>query len=358
MHSVAFFIASLRGGGAEQTCISLANALHQQNWKVAVWKLNQNSNELDDQLNDEIALYQLPAKSVKYAILNIRSHLLRYPPKIIVIFGFDLIFPTILALTLLKIKPKVVFRNSNTLSVEMANKKSKWFERMALTLAPLFLKRINLIIHQSKQMAEDFIQLYPNCSSTFKVIHNPIKTTLEVLDEPKEKIFLMVGRLEKQKAHHLGIQAFEIFNRTHKGYRLVIMGSGNRFNELNAMAQFKGLEQNVLFLPFTSAISKWYLRAQAVLLTSLYEGFPNVLIESISLGTPIVAFDSPSGPSEIIIEGRNGYLIPQGDVEKMAQKMGELVEHPLDVHQIKLTADRFDIAAILPQYENAFLSLF
>jgi len=85
-------------------------------------------------------------------------------------------------------------------------------------------------------------------------------------------------------------------------------------------------------------------------LTSEYEGFPNALVESIALGTPVVSFDCPFGPAEIVIQGRNGWLVPQGAIDAMVTVIQEALEHPPDRADVMDTAARFLPESIWPAY--------
>lgn len=96
----------------------------------------------------------------------------------------------------------------------------------------------------------------------------------------------------------------------------------------------------------------YYLNANATVLSSLYEGFPNVLIESIALGTPVLAFDCPSGPKEIIENGINGYLVEFKKVGEMAEKIELLIENSFHPDRVKITSDKFLIENVIKHYEK------
>ena len=99
-------------------------------------------------------------------------------------------------------------------------------------------------------------------------------------------------------------------------------------------------------------MAPYYSNAKATLLTSLYEGFPNVLIESISLGTPIISFDCKSGPSEIVIDGENGYLINFKDVNCFSAAIDRLMNEDLLYEKVVQTSLRFENDTILDAWEN------
>src|SRR5690606_4579843 len=102
---------------------------------------------------------------------------------------------------------------------------------------------------------------------------------------------------------------------------LKLLGKGSLENELKKLAKDLGIEDRVIFEGFQEDVISYIISAKVVALTSLYEGFPNVLVESIALGTPVVSFDCQSGPSEIIIDGVNGYLVKYLDKDDFAKKL-------------------------------------
>jgi glycosyltransferase involved in cell wall biosynthesis len=93
-----------------------------------------------------------------------------------------------------------------------------------------------------------------------------------------------------------------------------------------------------------------YLYAKATLLTSLYEGFPNVLVESIMLGTPVIAFDCPSGPNEIVQEGINGFLIEHQDSENFRKKLVRLLSIKFNPENVKNTVKQNKVDEKAKQY--------
>lgn len=97
-------------------------------------------------------------------------------------------------------------------------------------------------------------------------------------------------------------------------------------------------------------MTKYYSNAKVTVLTSLYEGFPNVLIEFIALGTPVVSFDCESGPSEIILDGKNGYLVKYLDIEEFTQKLDLALKTNWDAKAIINSSKRYSKEIIVNKY--------
>jgi len=177
-------------------------------------------------------------------------------------------------------------------------------------------------------MRDDLINLYPHLVNTTNVIFNPIPAHLidyanknDLSQIKKENYLLCIGRLEKLKGFHHAIKAFAGISNKYPYLRLKIVGKGSQEKNLKQIAKDYSVLDRVDFEGFKKDIIPYYLHARVTILPSLYEGYPNVLIESISMNTPVIAFDCPSGPNEIIIDGRNGYLVKNQDVEDLRKKM-------------------------------------
>ena len=112
------------------------------------------------------------------------------------------------------------------------------------------------------------------------------------------------------------------------------------------------LSNFVNFEGFQSELIPYYTRAKATVLTSIYEGFPNVLVESMSAGTPVIAFDCPSGPRDIIIPNENGILVDYLNVADFAQAIIDITSGNVtfDKKRIIDSCKRFDIKETIEQY--------
>ena len=128
-----------------------------------------------------------------------------------------------------------------------------------------------------------------------------------------------VGRLEEQKGFAFAIEIFSKVVERIPNATLSIAGEGPLHDTLDDQASACGLGQNVKFLGRVRDLAPVWESADLLLFSSLYEGFPNALAEAMANGVPAVSFDCPTGPSELIDSGINGYLVPVGDVERAAE---------------------------------------
>ena len=141
----------------------------------------------------------------------------------------------------------------------------------------------------------------------------------------KENTVISVGRLEKQKDFVTLIQAFQGIAKKYPDWKLKIYGQGERRQELESLIQRRKLERNVFLCGITHAPFLEMKRAKIFVLSSFYEGFPNVLCEAMHAGLPCISTRCECGPSELIEDGRSGFLIPIGDEKLLSEKIEVLI---------------------------------
>ena len=172
----------------------------------------------------------------------------------------------------------------------------------------------------------------------------------------KQHYLLCVGRLEPQKGFKFAIKAFSELKSEFPNLRLKIVGKGKLEKELKQNAINYGVEDRVDFEGFIEDMIPYYLHAKATILTSLYEGYPNVLIESITLKTPVVAFDCPSGPKEIIENGINGYLVNNGDINDLKLKLKSILTNEIKIKDKDNTIKHNEVDHVYKLYKKMITS--
>lgn len=139
------------------------------------------------------------------------------------------------------------------------------------------------------------------------------------------KYILWYGRMvDEIKDITFLLNAFEASRLWEKGFDLVLMGEGPDKTSLQQKALALRSSEYIQFLPYTSPPDAIIRQAYFVVLCSVFEGFPMVLIEALSLGVPVVSLDIVSGPSEVIKHGVNGMLIKERNIEKFAKALTEM----------------------------------
>lgn len=180
------------------------------------------------------------------------------------------------------------------------------------------------VVVQTLQAAAYFSYLP---SRKVAVIPNPVVTLASVGEAPvlERPALLAVGRMYPQKGYRLMLSAFAKISVRHSGWTLHIAGDGPLWDELHDLVDRLGIAGKVRFLGQVSNISDTLTQADAYVLASAYEGFPNALCEAMAAGLPCVSTDCPSGPADIITHGENGLLVPNGDLAALAEALGQVM---------------------------------
>lgn len=172
-----------------------------------------------------------------------------------------------------------------------------------------------------------------------------------------EKIILNVARLKPQKNHELLIGAFQLFVKENPSYHLVILGDGAEKDRLLQLVADRGLKDVVHLLGYRSDAFSWYAASDFFVLTSKHEGFPNVGVEAMAFGVPLVSTSVP-GVDEFLESGKNGQLVKDQPREVLAGTVnlsGLSAEEKQQYRDAcRATAMRFDIRCITEEYENIF----
>lgn len=168
--------------------------------------------------------------------------------------------------------------------------------------------------------------------------------------------FVAVGRLVEQKGFDLLIEAFARIAEKLPQWRLVIWGEGDGRPALERQVETLGLQDRIALPGLSGSARGWIDDADIFVLSSRYEGFPNVLGEAMAAGIPPIAFDCPFGPAEIIVDGQDGLIVPAENVDALAGAMARLAtDAALRRHlgdAARASVARFDITAVLSRWEE------
>lgn len=141
------------------------------------------------------------------------------------------------------------------------------------------------------------------------------------------KIIISVGRLEYQKGYDILLKSVKEVFKKYPDWRLHIYGQGLLERDLKTLLTNLELTNNVKFMGVTNNIKDAYSKASLFVMSSRFEGFGMVLVEAASCGLPIISFDCPNGPSDILKNNR-GILVPNGDIDMLSSEIMEMLDHP------------------------------
>ena len=216
------------------------------------------------------------------------------------------------------------------------------------------------IIVQSASAERFYRQMFPGAN--LAVIPNPVREIVPAPPAEKEKMLLMVSRMITTKHHDRLLTIFSHLEAP--GWRLVLVGGDDQhqhhMDRLSQLARTLGISDRVAFEGEQQEVDGYYRRAAIFLFTSSSEGFPNVVGEAMSAGLPVVSYDCVAGPSELITNGENGFLVPLFDDELFVERVRQLVEDEALRHLMGARAResmrRFRLEEVGQQYLNFMMS--
>ena len=223
-------------------------------------------------------------------------------------------------------KAVLVLREANQFSCALNDDYN--FNGLLLRLAKQWYQTANRIIAVSKGVRDDLINTLQIPEEKITTIHNPVDSERvrglgkerlqDGVDLGDDKSFILaVGRLDPQKAYHTLLKAYARSEK--KGVaKLVILGEGSVEGELKALAEDLGISSNLVLPGHVDNPYAFMCRASVFVLSSAWEGCPNVLLEALACGCKIISTDCPSGPRELLEDGKYGMLVPVGDVGALA----------------------------------------
>jgi glycosyltransferase involved in cell wall biosynthesis len=332
--TIFFVINTAYGGGAERVIANLTKSLENR-YNVYLILLYKQTSEDYDTGGTIIVLDDGKKRNWVSKMFFFKKRLeqltFEYKPKLIVSFLLNASLCNILART--RVKKIVSIRNY--LKNQLRGKKLKFWE---FCFKYLF-SRADLVVTVSKNMEQDMVENYNLNPEKSKVIYNPynienlLAASQESLDDKysnifKDRVIINLGHLGIQKGQYHLIRAFAELKKTVKDVRLVIIGKDNKELEterkLKELAKELGVLQDVFFLGYQKNPHKYLARSTVFVFPSLYEGFPNALVEAMICGLPVISSDCNTGPREILApdthftkksnsveECKYGYLIPE-----------------------------------------------
>lgn len=196
-----------------------------------------------------------------------------------------------------------------------------------------------------------------------EVIPNAAMHVSDAYSDVMNKRVIAVGRLDYQKGFDRLVQAWQLVRHTGKftDWKLDIFGQGEWREMLQQMIDKAELQDSVRLNRPTKQIGEEYVKSDMLVMSSNYEGFPMVMIEAMACGLPVVSFDYKCGPKDIIQPGINGLLVPNGDIQALADAMMKVMEDEAYRKMLSLNArkvvDTYSEQAVMSQWIRLFTSI-
>jgi len=361
MGSVCIFAPSLRGGGTERVMLRLATAIHQAGHRTDLVLASAEGAYLS-QVPSELSLVDLGSPRVRGTLFSLVRYLWRSRPEAILTAMSHCSVVALLAKKIALSKARVVVSQRQNLSASIA-KSSKARQRIQIAIIKFIYSRADAIVANSQGVADDLCALTGLTRSRVTVIPNPVAfEELEALasysvDHPwvRERdlpVVLAVGRLTAQKDFATLLRAFADVLREVPA-RLIILGEGEDRAALEELCQELGITENVALPGFQQNVYAWMAKSDLVVLSSKYEGSPNVLVEAMALSRPVVSTDCPSGPRELLDGGRLGRLVPTSDSTALAKAIVASLRSPLaSGDELKARVTPFALPNVTDQFRR------
>jgi glycosyltransferase involved in cell wall biosynthesis len=320
---VLMFTSQLGTGGAEKHLVRVANHLDRQTFEVTV-AVARGGGSYEDELEPDVPLHAFEGRmrnALSPFIRLVRTH----RPDVVFSVLHHANCVALTAAALMPSAPPVVVGVQNTSSIELQQDVNT-VKRVLRKAIPLLYPRAEAIVALSTGVRDDLLRWLPRLRDRTEVIYNAgyDERVLAMVGKSEDhppategQVIIACGRMVPQKGYPDLLRAFARV-RARRPVTLWIIGEGPLRPELEALTRQLGIESSVWFAGFRSNPYALMRRADVFVLASLWEGFGNVIVEAMAVGTPVVATDCPHGPAEIIRGESEGVLVPPGDPAALA----------------------------------------
>lgn len=324
---IAFYIGSLRKGGAERVFVNLADYFRREGWEVVMVTQYRVEEEYDLPKGVGRILSDIEAAKVtKSRLLNFfrrlnRLHVIWKEQKA------DLVLSCIGKNNFMTVVSVMGTKTKAVVSV-VGEAKEEYPTRMMRMLANLLFPAAAGVVLQTEASKRFFYKKVVERAVVLPNSLNPVFIRPRYEGE-REKRIVSVGRMDANKNHAMQVRAFAALQGRFPDYMLIIYGDGELRASIEEEASRLGVADRVLFPGVVPDVAERIERASVFLLTSYSEGVSNALIEALALGLPVIATDVPSGGTEeLMTDGVNGLVIPAGDQEALENALARLLQDP------------------------------
>ena len=354
---IAFVLAGLSAGGAERVISLISAEWASQGHDISIIAFDSPAEPVYHPFNPRVRLERLDLTTASgcrlkglatniQRILRLRAVLKREKPDIVISFLTKINAVTLAATIGLRV-PVIVSERNNP-------RRQLAHPLWNLILRTLYARATQIVMQTRASVSS----LPAKVRHLAAVIPNPVAIP-QSQATAVSSIFTAVGRLVEQKGFDLLIEAFARIAPVLPQWRLVIWGEGDERAELERKIEALGLRGRVELPGLTRHAGEWTQDASIFVLSSRYEGFPNVLAEAMATGLGAISFDCPFGPSEIIRNGEDGLIVPTEDVGGLANAMEKLAMDPELRKQLSANARhsirRFDASAVIARWQEVVM---
>lgn len=321
--NIVIIVSAMNMGGAQRVVSILCNYWSKHGHNVTLISTFSGDKEQYYKLNKDVALEKVTDSpllskikvwNLIWKLINLRKLIKNQNPDVVISFLARVNVASTLSMIGIK-SPLIICERTWPPFASLNNK--------FLRIYKILFRSVDRIIVQTVKSKDWLTHNFP--SNEVNVIPNPAVYPVPLGNErsiqpnaiisQNKKVILASGRLHKYKQFDLLIKAFLKLKEKHLDWDLVILGNGEERDNLKHMTRNFGITDRVHFPGSVGNISEWYERADLFVLSSIVEGFPNVLLEALTYGLPCISFDCNTGPRDIIQDGFNGILVDPNEKE-------------------------------------------
>lgn len=380
---ITFVISSLGGGGAERVVSNMAKYWAEKGWEITILTLFQGLQPLCYDLSPEVIHRDLLSTTLSSnprpdarSLAALRDLFKVLSPCERRVFLRDMVLIVALRQAILKTRPQIVisFIDVTNIYVLLALQQSNLSVIVSERCDPrqvstgdegwdrlrhrLYPGATRLVVLDEESLSYFSAEIRQRGRAIPNAVLPPRNRTAGEQRRPQKvgKTLLAMGRLDREKGLDLLLQAFSGVARKHPSWSLEIWGQGPLEFALQTLADELGLRERVRFPGFTRHPYEVMQRADLFVLSSRYEGFPNVLLEAMACGLPAVSFNCPTGPNQIIRDGLDGVLVPPCDVGALMRSLDHLMSDDSERRRLADRApeviERFSVERVMGLWES------
>lgn len=333
---LAVLMSEIGSGGMGKMRIRLMNAIVDAGYRVDL-VLGKHKGEHRLPLDERITVVEIGTTHALFAVPRLAAYLRRHRPRVLLTQRIRVNVLAHRARRLAHVTTRIFATGNTHISTATQDFPERERKRRLQKIRKYFSRNDGMIA-VSRGVADDCARLMGWPVESVQVAPNPVVTPEidrlagEAVDHPwfqpgEYPVVLGIGRLQRPKDYPTLIRAFAKFRRNHEA-RLVLLGEGELRAELADCARESGIEQDFDMPGFVNNVYAYLARSRMFVLSSAWEGSPNVLVEAMAIDTPVVSTDCPSGPYEILDAGRLAPLVPVGDSQRLAEAMERVWNEP------------------------------
>lgn len=331
---ISIYLPSLNGGGAERVMVTLANGFAERGHRVDLVLATATGPYLTE-VSAAVRVVDLRSRGVLASLPGLVAYLRRERPDAMLSAMTHANVIAILARMLVGFPKKLVISERCSIKATPASE-NMIMDAIIRVLRRMLYQKSDIIVAVSRDMTKELVEIFPRSEDKIHYVYNPVVgSQLDALaarkpdhpwfDDEDVPIVLGVGRLTEQKDFVTLIKAFSRV-RAQRRVRLLILGEGEDRRKLEQIAGELGVTADVSLPGFVDNPFCYMRRARLFVLSSRWEGLPGVLIQAMASGTPVVSTDCPTGPREILENGRWGRLVPVGDATALGEAMDDALK--------------------------------